>query len=78
MVNTFDVIFDTVGAESVTAIPIENFRDLDELAEFVKTMDDVDIGTFIRYEVFKERSGVYVEVYDRDSCPVRNIIDLLN
>lgn len=66
-----DIVKNVKNTTYITDIPIKEFKDLENLECFVKNMKRNGIGTVLHYETSNFHCGVVVQVYDINTCEVK-------
>lgn len=61
-------VYDIKDTSWITDIPIEEFESLEDLEQFVKTMNENGIGVVIKTEYSNFHQGVLVEAFDKEMC----------
>lgn len=59
------------GLSYIISIPLEEFATLADLEEFTKEAKKNKVGIAIKYETSNFHCGVLVEIYDIDTCDVK-------
>lgn len=63
------------GISYIVAIPIEEFKTINELEIFVKKAKKEGIGVTMKYETSNFHCGVVAQIYDKKSCTVKECIN---
>lgn len=65
------------GQTHIISIPIEGFERKEELVEFVKIAKGKKIGTALHYETSNFHQGVVVEIFDKETCVVKDHLGIM-
>ena len=74
MINCEKVLYEVKGTSYITSIPIDEFYGLSEFDNFVKEMNGNGIGIVMHHEQSNFHQGVLVQIYDKDTCEVKNYL----
>ncbi|MFG6392874.1 MAG: hypothetical protein K1W24_01590 [Lachnospiraceae bacterium] len=65
------------GQTYISSIPIEEFSNKEELVVFAKIAKEKKIGTALHYETSNFYQGVIVEIFDKDTCEVKDYLGIM-
>lgn len=63
------------GQTYISCIPIEEFGSIEELQLFVKNAREKNCGTSLRYETSNFHQGVLVEMFDEETCKLKDCFE---
>lgn len=72
-----NVLEEIKGKTYISDIPIEEFESKEELVVFVKIAKEKKIGTAIHYETSNYHQGVVVEIFDKETCEVKDCLGIM-
>ncbi len=72
--NIAECIKEVKAKNYITAIPIEEFKDIKQLEELAKRGKAENIGISLKYETSNFHCGVLVQVYDKENCKVKEFL----
>lgn len=56
------------GTSFITSVPIKDFESIQDLQNFIETMDKNGLGTSIKVEHSNFYQGVLIQTYDKETC----------
>ena len=65
------------GQTYISDIPIEEFESKEELVVFVKIAKEKKIGTALHYETSNYHQGVVVQIFDKETCEVKDCLGIM-
>lgn len=65
------------GQTYISDIPIEEFESKEELVVFVKIAKENKIGTVLHYETSNYHQGVVVQIFDKETCEVKDCLGIM-
>lgn len=65
------------GQTYISSVPIEEFESKEELVAFVKIAKEKKIGTALHYETSNFHQGVVVEIFDKETCEVKDYLGIM-
>ncbi len=65
------------GQTYISDIPIEEFKSKEELVVFAKFAKEKKIGTAIHYETSNYHQGVVVQIFDKETCKVKDCLGIM-
>lgn len=72
-----NVLEEIKGKTYISDIPIEEFESKEEMVVFVKIAKEKKIGTAIHYETSNYHQGVVVEIFDKETCEVKDCLGIM-
>lgn len=72
-----NVLEEIKGKTYISDIPIEEFESKEELVVFVKIAKEKKIGTAIHYETSNYHQGVVAEIFDKETCEVKDCLGIM-
>lgn len=61
----------------MSSVPVEEFESKEELVVFVKIVKEKKIGIALHYETSNFHQGVVVEVFDKETCEVKDYLGIM-
>ncbi len=65
------------GQTYIASIPIEEFESKEELVLFAKIAKEKKIGTALHYETSNFHQGVLIEIFDKETCEVKDYLGIM-
>ena len=62
------------GQTYITDIPIEDFKKISELIEFIKVCKKHGLGAVLYYETSNFHQGVVVQIFDKETCKHKSFL----
>ena len=70
-----NAIKEVEGASYIRSIPVEDFKNMDEVTLFVRMAKSNNCGVIMNYETSNFHQGVLVQLYDKKTCDPRDLLE---
>ena len=72
-----NVLEEIKGQTYISDISIEKFESMEELVLFAKIAKEKKIGTALHYETSNYHQGVVVQIFDKETCEVKDCLGIM-
>lgn len=63
------------SVKHIVDVPIDEFNTIDEITELIKRAKKNGIGAVLHYETSNYHCGVVIQLYDKETCTVKDYLD---